>query len=628
MARRNGYSDRNDESGRYDYSESPSSGQSGQYYDYDDGYASDSSPYDASPYSGRSSYNRQQRQSPYGQSAYGNGQQSAYSQSAYSQQQSYNQQPAYGQSAYASQQSAYGQRSNVSGRAQQPTAYPVGAGRTYESSRAGQGAAAGTGAATSSNGGYYGATGMNGYPTDVYESHNHHHPNPAMNGVNIGMNAGAYAGFSGGQGGNSGKPKSVSRRVFLGLAGAAAAVLVGAAGIGWYTHRAVACTVNGEPREAPIGSSAQEIVSRGYASPKAGNLVSICAEGETPEVLVQGGGSPYTLTVNGEAVDVDSYRLQENDVLEFANGSDVTEEVTVQTTEYPCGLQYPDDYLYLVTVGYVSQWGRNGVSTVETGTVSGKVIDRGVTTEAQDLIISTSGINPADGRMLVALTFDDGPSTTYTPQILDILAAYGAKATFFNIGTNIEGTGDEGLAIMQRVVAEGHQLASHTYSHNDPGLTSMDLDTRNWEISHTFELIANATGVATEVMRPPFGELRGKGFVQYLASGGDIAYSAYWSVDSEDWTLPGSDQIIANCTNNINGENYNGAVILMHDGGGDRSQGVAALPGIIETFQAYGYQLVTMNELLAADPTFPEWVYSGYVTRPEWAVIPDAANYL
>ncbi len=627
MAGRKGYSGRDDESGRYGYGESPYNGQGGSYRD--GGYASDPSPYDASPYSRRtgradaSPYDRQQRQSPYGHTPNGSDQQSAYG----------NQQGYDRQSAYGNQQSAYAQRGGVSGRPQQPTAYPVGAGRTYESSRAGQGAAAATaaagaaGTATSSNGGYYGAAGMNGYPTGVYESHNHHHPNPAMNGASIGLNADAYAGFPGNQG-HPGKPKSVSRRVFVGLAGCAAAALVGVAGFGWYTHRAVACTVNGEPREAPIGSSAKEIVSRGYASPKAGNLVSICVEGETPEVLVQGGGNPYTLTVNGEAVDVDSYKLQENDVLEFANGTDVTEEVTVQTTEYPCGLQYPDDYLYLVSVGYVSQWGRNGVSTVETGTVSGKVIDRGVTTEAQDLIVSTSGINPADGRMLVALTFDDGPSTTYTPQILDILAAYGAKATFFNIGVNIEGTGDEGVAIMQRLVAEGHQLASHTYSHNDPGLTSMDLDTRNWEISHTFELIANATGVATDVMRPPFGELRGKGFVQYLASGGNIAYSAYWSVDSEDWTLPGSDQIVANCTYGINSENYNGAVILMHDGGGDRSQGVAALPRIIETFQAYGYQLVTMNELLAADPTFPEWVYSGYVTRPEWAVIPDEANYL
>ena len=93
------------------------------------------------------------------------------------------------------------------------------------------------------------------------------------------------------------------------------------------------------------------------------------------------------------------------------------------------------------SIGYVKQWGQNGISTVETGVVSGRTIDRGVTQEARDLIIANSGVNPDDGRRLVAITFDDGPDLDYTPQYLDILARYGAKATFFMLGSTLAAGG-------------------------------------------------------------------------------------------------------------------------------------------------------------------------------------------
>ena len=223
----------------------------------------------------------------------------------------------------------------------------------------------------------------------------------------------------------------LSRRGFLAAAGgtAVAAIAMGFVGVNWYTHRAVACTVDGTARDAPIGSSAADLVKRGYSYPKAGNLVSIAAEGETPTVLQEGGGEPYTVTVNGEPVNPETWRLSEGDEVVFTSGADLTEPVSVQQTEIPCAIQYPEDSRLLNPIGYVSQWGRNGVSTIETGQVSGRTIDRGVTQEPQDLIITTGHINPSDGRLLVALTFDDGPSPTYTPQYHDVLSRYGAKAT-------------------------------------------------------------------------------------------------------------------------------------------------------------------------------------------------------
>ena len=217
------------------------------------------------------------------------------------------------------------------------------------------------------------------------------------------------------------------------------------------------------------------------------------------------------------------------------------------------------------------------------------------------------------------------------PQYLDVLSRYGAKATFFNLGTQLEG-GPEYTDLAKRCADEGHQVASHTYSHDDITLTGMSVEARNEEISKTFTLVSNATGVLTEVMRPPFGEFRGKGYLEYLESGQNISYSAYWTVDSLDWDVAskmglddGASQIVTNCTQGLSGDNYNGAIILMHDGGGDRSRDVLALPRIIETFQSAGYEFVTLNEMLASDPAFPSWVTTGYVERPAGSYVPDAS---
>lgn len=76
----------------------------------------------------------------------------------------------------------------------------------------------------------------------------------------------------------------------------------------------------------------------------------------------------------------------------------------------------------------------------------------------------------------------------------------------------------------------------------------------------------------------------------------------------------------------LTADSYNGAIVLMHDSGGNRDRDVAALPGLIEAYRSYGYELVTMNELLAACGTFPEWVVSGHAVRPEGAQLPGEAT--
>ena len=425
--------------------------------------------------------------------------------------------------------------------------------------------------------------------------------------------------------------RQVLKAAGIGIAGLAA---LGLAGTVWYAHRAVACTVNGSVRTAPVGSTAQDIINLGYAHPSNGNLVAVCAEGEVPEILEQGSGERYTLRVNGEEVDVDAYRLAENDVVDFWNGADITEAVIAQNTEIPCGVQVPEDGYFLVKIGYVAQWGKNGTSSVVTGMRSGKTVDLGITEEPQDLIIALgNSIEPADGRRLVAITFDDGPDPIYTPQYLDILARHGARATFFDLGSQID-AGTDYVALAKRCVQEGHQVASHTYSHSD--LLTLDDAARADEITRSLKAVFNACGTPTDVIRPPYGNFYGSSFLAYLRSGSNLAYTAYWGLDSQDWDIAnqgygvedGAAKIISNCTEvkgatlATNPEAFNGSIILMHDGGGDRERDVIALPQIIEAYQAQGFEFVTMNELLASCGTLPDWVTSGTCTRPADAVIP------
>ena len=414
--------------------------------------------------------------------------------------------------------------------------------------------------------------------------------------------------------------------------------LLGVGGVTWWTHRAVACEVNGTQRDVPVSSTAADLIKKGYANPIAGNLVSISDDANPAEVLQQGGGNPYKLIVNGEEVDPASYRVKDSDKIEFQNGTDVVEESTKEETRTPCGgvqFRMPDGSLidpndatsqgiYLSTIGCVAQWGKEGVETVETGSVSGRVINHGVTQEAQNLIIAAAHINPVSDKPMLSLTFDDGPADPYTAQYLDILAQYGIKATFFNLGDNAK----EYPELCKRCVDEGHQMASHTNAHMN--LPQLPVDQMKSEVSTAYDSIEAASGIRPAVMRPPYGEYYCKQFLQTL---GEMTYSAYWTVDSEDWRVAGqgqsgADAIVANCTKGVNATNYNGAVILMHDGGGDRSCDVMALPTIIETFLNLGYQFVTMDELIAADPTIPAWVSSGDPSIPADASMPDLTPYI
>ena len=185
---------------------------------------------------------------------------------------------------------------------------------------------------------------------------------------------------------------------------------------------------------------------------------------------------------------------------------------------------------------------------------------------------TTGALGGAPGQ--VALTFDDGPDPQWTPQVLDILDRYGIKATFFVTGLQVERHPD----LARAIVARGHSIANHTWSHAK--LTSASDGGVRDQLVRTSNLIRDTTGYVVSCARPPYGETNSR--VNNLIAGSGMR-PAMWSVDTEDWRRRGVASITARAL--AAGPD---AVILMHDSGGDRSQTIAALPGIIESLSARG----------------------------------------
>jgi peptidoglycan/xylan/chitin deacetylase (PgdA/CDA1 family) len=178
----------------------------------------------------------------------------------------------------------------------------------------------------------------------------------------------------------------------------------------------------------------------------------------------------------------------------------------------------------------------------------------------------------------VALTFDDGPSRTQTPPILETLHRLGAKATFFEEGRHVRGR----EALMRQILAFGDEIGNHSYHHPvDPGEA---------ELASTQTAIRAATGFSPCLFRPPYGELDRKEKAAARANGLEMIF---WTLDSEDDRHPGVGPIRARVVRRTKP----GSIVLLHDGG-DHPETVAALPAIVEGLEARGFRLVTVTELL------------------------------
>jgi cellulose synthase/poly-beta-1,6-N-acetylglucosamine synthase-like glycosyltransferase/peptidoglycan/xylan/chitin deacetylase (PgdA/CDA1 family) len=230
-------------------------------------------------------------------------------------------------------------------------------------------------------------------------------------------------------------------------------------------------------------------------------------------------------------------------------------------------------------------------------------------------ILDASRTSAAGSRVpdhTIVLTFDDGPSA-YTPQILDVLERFRVPATFFVIGTQVTAH----PATLRRMLRDGDEVGVHTFTH--PDLAAIPAWRERLELDTTQLAIAAATGYTTDLLRPPFSSTSGALTPpewQAIARAGSYRV-VLADLDTRDWARPGVPKIVATAAPAAGA----GAVVMMHDGGGDRSQTVAALERMIPALQARGYRFQTVSHAIGvASP----WTRATGWQRIRGTVIIDA----
>ena len=232
-------------------------------------------------------------------------------------------------------------------------------------------------------------------------------------------------------------------------------------------------------------------------------------------------------------------------------------------------------------------------------------------------------------RKEVAITFDDGPDPEWTPKILDILKQKGVKATFFLIGVQVE----KFPGVAKRIFNEGHEIGNHTFTH--PDISSISKRYFEVELNLTERIFESKLGVKPVLMRPPYAIDEAPDTadqVRPLEVAQDLGYIAVGEkIDPNDWRdnprrtgQEIADDVLANLPPCAPKNLRCGNIILLHDGGGDRSETVVALGLILDGLKQRGYQVVPVSELMGktrADVMPP------ITTNERWAAWVDSLNF-
>lgn len=355
----------------------------------------------------------------------------------------------------------------------------------------------------------------------------------------------------------------------------------------WMGSKPVEVTLNGD--QVTISGAERSIgglLDNNVVSVTPGNYVAV--DGST---IRQGEGTRCTAKVNGNDTDNMGMHLNGGDKIEISNGTDITEPYTDSD---PQTLPHKTELKGVGAVHLYSNNAQDGEQVTRTGKESG--ITATVTTkEPVNNIVQYYNVN-SNGDKVIALTFDDGPWDQQTDEILDILEQNDAKATFFTVGQCISGHEKE----LKRAADMGCEIGTHTWDHAEGSgegvsLIKMSTDERKQEVQKGLEAIKNATGQeASTIFRCPGGN-----FDTPVATDleGIVTAEIGWNVDTTDWKKPGAD-VIAQRIQSAGPGN----IILMHDGGGDRSQTVEGLRQALPKMKEQGYSFITVQELLEKYP--------------------------
>jgi cellulose synthase/poly-beta-1,6-N-acetylglucosamine synthase-like glycosyltransferase/peptidoglycan/xylan/chitin deacetylase (PgdA/CDA1 family) len=245
--------------------------------------------------------------------------------------------------------------------------------------------------------------------------------------------------------------------------------------------------------------------------------------------------------------------------------------------------------LMLSVVGVLAH--RTGAAGTGAGSAADPALPAGagpvVLADSADPALATTA-SPRPGT--IALTFDDGPDPEWTPRILKILRDNHVHATFFLVGSHAAQYPD----LVREIVADGNEVGVHTFTHVD--LSTVPTSRIDAELSLTQSVLAATTGQQTHLLRPPYSSTPEAVTQQQWPSLREAAAQGYavvlTTLDTRDWAKPGVAKIVA-AARPTPGQ---GAIVLMHDGGGDREQTIAALPTLIKDARQRGFQLTTVSE--------------------------------
>lgn len=343
-------------------------------------------------------------------------------------------------------------------------------------------------------------------------------------------------------------------------------------------------TVNGSRYELRGEKTMQVALKESGLPINPGDLISL--EGN---VIKRSAGEPFYATVNEEVTVDPNYKLRDGDVITIVDGNDELEPYEAVESPVPFSAS-------IVGTGPIHTFspGTDGVMETRTGQISGEVVEK-QTVDPVDLIETRSTPDVGE-RKLVALTFDGGPSAIYTEDILDILAANGAKATFFCRGDAIVG---DGVDILKRAASEGHQICTHSYDDADLMNGEMSLLTSEQladEVNLGLQAISDALSTEGEAYEPSRVARVGPKDLDetsLLVVAPLIDAEIGWTRDTGDWVAMTEDDIYGVLMSTKAGD-----VVRMHDGGNRQDATVAALKRALPKLVKKGYEFVTVDELM------------------------------
>lgn len=332
--------------------------------------------------------------------------------------------------------------------------------------------------------------------------------------------------------------------------------------------RALFVQANGLTVAITPGTRLSDVARSRSLAPREGAALDVAGD-----VLALGEGEAGSILIGGGRAAGDP-ELTDGGVITVRRGRDVAETLSRRLDPLPYETRTEGTGPVLA----LAQKGAPGEQEVFVGSRSRRTALTRTTRPPVDTVLKrTSGLTT--GQKAVALTFDDGPSK-YTPAVLKILKDKGVSATFFMIGRVAAGDGG-GVAAVR---AAGHEIESHSWSHAD--LTKLSADAVRAEIVRGAAAVGGA-----HFLRPPYGAYNATVAEQAGLAGLRLAM---WTVDTLDWKTRNAAAVLAK----VKAGTRPGAVILMHDGGGDRSQTVVALPQVIDWLLQQDYALTTLQRLL------------------------------